>query len=70
MPITKLHVVMLDRTTNKACLIDVAVPNTHKIYSTTTEKLQNYRSERKANKDMTTERGVYSIIGIINNGYY
>jgi hypothetical protein len=70
MPITKEHVVMLDRTTKKAHLIDVAVPNSHNLYSTTTEKLQKYRSERKANKDMETERGVFSTIGIINNGYY
>jgi len=70
MPITKEHVVMLDRTTKKTYLIDVAVPNTHRLYSTTAEELQNYRSERKANKDMATERGVYSIIGIISNGYY
>jgi len=52
----------------KAYLIDVTVPNTHKLYSTTTEKLQKYRSERKAYKDMATERGVYSTIGIFNNG--
>jgi hypothetical protein len=52
----------------EAYLIDVAVPNTHKLYSTTTEKLQKYRSERKANKDMATERCVFSAIGIVNNG--
>lgn len=61
---------MLDRTTKKAYLIDVAVPNTYKLYSTTTDKLQKYRSEREANKDMATESGVCSTIGIINNGYY
>jgi hypothetical protein len=70
LPITKEHGVMLNRTTKKACLIDVAVSSTHKPYCKTTEKLQQYRSERKANKDMVAERGVYSTIGITNNGYY
>jgi hypothetical protein len=37
-----LVVVILDKTIGEACLIDVAIPNSHNLHSTVIEKLQKY----------------------------
>jgi hypothetical protein len=38
---SRLDVVMLDKTNNEEYLMNVAIPSSHKLHSTVTEKLQN-----------------------------
>ena len=38
----RLHIVILDKTIKEAYLVDVAIPNSHNLHSTITQKLQKY----------------------------
>jgi hypothetical protein len=62
--------ITLDKTTKEAYLIDVAIPNTRSFHSSLTKKLQKYRLERRAYKNMATENGLYNTSSIIHNRYY
>jgi len=41
----KPDIVLLDETIKEAYLIDVAIPDSHKLYNTITERLQKYTKE-------------------------
>ena len=41
----KPDIVLLDETIKEANLIDVAIPDSHNLYSTITERLQKYKEE-------------------------
>jgi hypothetical protein len=56
---------MLHRTIKEAHLIDVAIPNGHKLYSTITEKLHKCKPKRRANKNILNM--VYSAPLVFHN---
>ena len=48
----------------------VAIPNSHNLHSTVTERLQKYyRIERTAYKNTTNENGLYTAASAIHSGY-
>jgi hypothetical protein len=49
----------LEKKMKEAYAIDVAIPNSHNLHSTITEKLKKYRLERRAYKNTATEHRLY-----------
>ena len=63
---------MLDKTIKIAYFINVAIPTSHNLHSTITERVQKcvYSLERGASKDMATESGLYNTTSAIHSGYH
>jgi hypothetical protein len=59
----RTDIVVLDKTITEAYLKDVALPHSHNLYSTITEKLQKYTHSteiRQLNAISTTQHGEFS----------
>jgi hypothetical protein len=57
---------VLDKTIKEQYSVGLAIPNSHNLHS---EKLQKYRLESRAYKNVATQNGQYDVISTIQNGY-
>jgi len=62
--------VKLDRTIRKAYVIDAAIPNIQSPQHHYREAPEIYKPQRRANRIVVIERGLYSTISINHNRYY
>jgi hypothetical protein len=62
---------MLHKTTKEAHSLAVAIPSSHNLHRTITERMQKYyRLERTAYKNMANENGQHTTTNTIHSGYY
>ena len=63
--------VTFDKTIKEAHLIDAAIPNSHNLHITITEKLQQYTDLKEwACKNMATDNSLNNTTSTICNRYY
>ena len=62
---------MLDKTVREAHSVTAAIPNSHNLHSTITERLQKYTDlKEELINNMATENCLYNTISAIHSRYY